>query len=51
MAGLDPAIQSRTPKPFVLPWMAASVGGHDVGMLGIFAPVSTYFARRENDMA
>jgi len=31
MAGLDPAIQSRLPRRSVLlPWMAASEGGHDV---------------------
>jgi hypothetical protein len=30
MAGLDPAIQGRTKGLAVLPWMAASEGGHDV---------------------
>jgi hypothetical protein len=47
MAGLDPAIQGRTAKLFVLPWMAASVGGHDVGKEYMRA----YFARRANDTA
>jgi hypothetical protein len=30
MAGLDPAIQSHAGNLIVLPWMAASAGGHDV---------------------
>jgi hypothetical protein len=31
MAGPDPAIQGRTKGLAVLPWMAASERGHDVG--------------------
>jgi len=30
MAGLDPAIQRHSANFIVLPWMAASEGGHDV---------------------
>jgi hypothetical protein len=30
MAGLDPAIQNPAHSLIVLPWMAASEGGHDV---------------------
>jgi len=30
MAGLDPAIQRHPENFIVLPWMAASEGGHDV---------------------
>ena len=33
MAGLDPAIQSYAKGLVVLPWMAASEGGHDVHVM------------------